>query len=125
MIQRIYDNEPGMLEFVASGKLTDFEYQSVLIPQVENAIQESGKINVLWKMDNFDGWELHAAWDEFLLALKTRDTIERIALVGDKPWQKKLVTYLKPLTHAEVQYYDSDRSEEAQDWLKHSDEVKH
>ena len=119
MIQRIYDTEPGTLEFVASGKLTDFEYQSVLIPQLENAIKESGKINLLWKMENFEGWELHAAWDELLLALKTRNAIERIALVGDQAWQQKLTTYLKPLTHAEVQYYDHEHCEDAQEWVKH------
>ena len=119
MIQRNYESGPGTLEFVASGKLTDFEYQSVLIPQLENAIQESGKINLLWKMEDFEGWELHAAWDELVLALKTRNAIDRIALVGDKPWQQKLSSYLKPLTHAEVQYYDLNQCEQAKEWISH------
>ncbi len=119
MIQRIYDSDDGTLGFVASGKLTDFEYQTVFIPQVEDAIEKSGKINLLWKMENFEGWEMHAAWDELVLALKTRDAIERIALVGDQPWQEKLTRYLKPLTHAEVQFWDSERIDDAKEWVKH------
>ncbi len=119
MIRKIYDSDAATLSVIASGKLTDFEYQSVLIPQLEQAIRQSGKINLLWKMEDFQGWEIHAAWDELVLALKTRDAIERIALVGEEPWQQKLQKLLQPLTHAEVQYYDQDQYLQAQQWVRH------
>lgn len=119
MFRKLYDAAPGTVGFVASGKLTDFEYQTQFMPEVEDAIKRSGRINVLWKMENFDGWELHAAWDELMLAMKTKNAIGRIALVGEKPWQQHLPRYLKPFTDAEVRYYDSHDYDAAQEWVKH------
>jgi hypothetical protein len=119
MLQKIYDSDPDTLSFIASGKLTDHEYQTMFIPGMENALLNANKINVLWKMEDFEGWEAHAAWDEMLLAIKTRNQIDRIALVGEQEWQQKLPRYLKPFTNAEVRYYDSQQFEDAKDWLTH------
>ena len=38
--------------------------------------------------EDFHGWDLHAAWDEFKFGLKHDADFERIAMVGDRKWQK-------------------------------------
>ncbi len=118
MFQKIYDIEPPVLGFITSGKLSDFDYQTQFMPEVEDAIEKYGKINMMWKMEQFDGWDLHAIWDEIKMSLKTKDAIGRIALIGDKEWQGKLPRLLQPFTHAEVRYFSLEQEEEAKDWLK-------
>ena len=119
MLRKIYDTDPATVSFITSGKLTDFECQTQLMPEVESAIERSGKINLLWKMEGFEGWELMAAWDELVLALKARDAIDRIALVGEQPWQKRMPGLLGSLTHAEVRFFDTNHFEDARRWVKH------
>lgn len=119
MFRKIYDSDPATVSFITTGTLTDFDCQTQLMPEVNSAIERSGHINLLWKMEGFEGWELMALWDELRLALKTRDAIDRIALVGEQQWQQRLPRLLEPLTHAEVRFFDADHFEDARRWVKH------
>jgi len=119
MLRKIYDNDPATLSFISSGKLTDLECQTQLLPDLEKAIARSGKINLLWKMEGFDGWELLAAWGELLQALKASNAIDRIALVGERHWQRRIPSVLQPLTHAEVRFFDNCHFEDARRWVRH------
>ncbi len=42
----------------------------------------------------------------------------RIAIVGDKAWEKVMATLCKPFTKADVQYYDVADMELARAWLR-------
>jgi hypothetical protein len=43
--------------------------------------------------------------------------IERLALVGDKAWEKHMGAFCKPFTKAEVRYFDRSEMAEARRWL--------
>ena len=49
--------------------------------------------------------------------LKHFRDVERLAIVGDKPWQKGLSLFCKPFTSAKVKYFDHADLEEAKTWL--------
>ncbi|MDK2779637.1 MAG: STAS/SEC14 domain-containing protein [Pseudomonadota bacterium] len=72
----------------AVGKLTHDDYQ-MLTPMLDAAAKEveHPQIRVLFDASEFDGWELHAAWDDFRLGLKHGSEFGRIALYGDHRWQ--------------------------------------
>lgn len=71
------------------GKLTHEDYQTIT-PMLDNAVAgiEQPEIHVLIDARGFEGWDLHAAWDDFKLGMKHRKAFKKIAIVGDKQWEK-------------------------------------
>ena len=46
-----------------------------------------------------------------------RRRVLRIALVGEKTWEKWMATVCKPFTRAKVRYFDATEIEAAKTWL--------
>lgn len=99
-----------------SGKLHDEDYQ-VFVPLVDEAIAKSGKVRIVAQFHDFQGWDLHALWDDIKFSTTHCTKIERIALVGDKAWQKWMAQVCKPFTMAKVRYFDAAESDAAKEWL--------
>jgi len=101
----------------ASGKLTHDDYQW-LTPALEARISEVGPLSVLFDMESFEGWELRAAWDDFLLGLKHLGDFERIALVGDRKWEEIGARIADHLIKAEVRFFDVSERDAAWMWIE-------
>jgi hypothetical protein len=102
--------------FKLSGKLTDEDYQQ-FVPLIDEAIAQSGKVRVLAQFHDFHGWDLHALWDDIKFSTTHCTKIERIALVGEKTWEKWMATVCKPFTRATVRYFDASQIDAARAWL--------
>ncbi len=105
-----------ILEVAVSGKLTRADYAD-LVPTVEHLIEEQGKIRVLLRMQDFHGWTAGALWDEIKLDVKHLRHIQRIAILGEKAWQRGLTAFFAPFTKATVRYFAADQTEAANAWL--------
>ncbi len=102
----------------ASGKLTHEDYQTFL-PKLEAQIKEIGKVSLLFELDEFSGWDLEAAKDDFKFGMSRLDDIERFAIVGDKAWEHWMVAMVKPFMPSDsVCYFDHENLQEAWDWLR-------
>ena len=63
MIEILPDSHGTILGIRATGKLTDKDYQEVLIPALEGIIRDQGRARFLCHMDkDFDGLEMGAMW---------------------------------------------------------------
>jgi hypothetical protein len=116
MIEQLQSDSPKVLAFKMSGKLHDEDYKQ-FVPVVEAAVAASGKIRLLAQFADFQGWDLHALWDDIKFSTKHCPDIERIALVGDKTWEKWMAKVCKPFTMAKVQYFDAANLPAAWAWL--------
>jgi len=116
-IQLTEKNDGKTLEVQASGKLSHEDYQS-LAPQFERLVKLHGKIRVLFEMAGFHGWKGAALWDDIKFDLKHFSDIERLAMVGDKKWEKGMSVFCKPFTTARIQYFDRSAIAEARAWLE-------
>ena len=105
------------LEVRVSGKLVHEDYQH-FVPEFERLIKQHGKLRLLFEMVDFHGWEPGAAWDDLKLGVKHYADLERIAMVGDKQWEKAMSLFCKPFTTAEVRYFDIARAAEARAWIE-------
>ncbi|HWD93864.1 MAG TPA: STAS/SEC14 domain-containing protein [Verrucomicrobiae bacterium] len=117
-IELIELQDAKVLEVIASGKLTDEDYQRRFIPEIERLTKQHGKISLLFEMIQFHGWEPKAAWDDFKLNIKHRHDISRVAMVGDKAWQHWLTEFAKPFTAAEVRYFEQTDAGQARAWVR-------
>jgi len=106
-----------ILEVDLHGKLSRQDYDS-FAPEMERLIRERGQLRILATMHEFDGWDLGGLWEVIKWDTKHFADVERLAIVGEEPWQKWMVGFCKPFTTAEVRYFTFDRLEEAYLWLE-------
>jgi len=125
MLQFIPTHDEGStLAIRASGKLTHQDYQSFL-PKLEDKIKQAGSISLLLELDNFSGWDLKAAKDDFTFAMKHMGNLERIAIVGNKAWEHWMVLMAKPfMLLSNVRYFNQEHLQDAWDWLREKDNLE-
>ena len=124
MLQFLPAFDRNTIAIRASGKLSHEDYQAFL-PKLEKQIKEQGKTSILFELDNFHGWDLQAAKDDFEFGMKHLDTLERVAVVGDKAWERWMVMMVKPFMPSEkVRYFDHEKLQDAWDWLREPQSIK-
>lgn len=116
MIEQLTDLPAHTLGFKLSGKLHDADYKH-FIPLVDTELAKDGKVNVLAQFHDFHGWDMHALWDDIKFATTHCTKIHKIALVGEKTWEKWMAAVCKPFTSAQVRYFDASEIEAAKAWL--------
>lgn len=106
-----------IIEVVITGKLqvSDYEY---FVPQIEQAIKRHGKICILLQMVDFHGWSASALWEDLKFDVKHFRDVDRIAMVGDKSWEKGMAIFCKPFTTANIRYFDTSDLGKAQTWIE-------
>ena len=117
MAIRLTEKNGGkILEACVSGKLTHADYQR-FGPEFARLAKLHGKINIFFEMVDFRGWKAAALWDDIKFDLKHFTGIEKLAMVGDKKWQKGMSRFCRPFTTARIRYFDRASAGEAQAWL--------
>jgi hypothetical protein len=106
-----------LVEVRVSGTLTRKAYED-FVPLLEEAIQQHGKLRVLFIMDNFHGWTAGGLWEELGYDLKHFRDIRRLGLVGEKAWQHAMTVFCRPFTAAEIKYFPLAELEAAREWLR-------
>lgn len=104
------------LEVHVSGKLDRETYQQ-FVPLAEEQINQYGKIRVLFAMHDFHGWDAGALWEDIKFDTKHFRDFERIAIVGERKWERGMAVFCKPFTTASVRYFDASELEQARKWL--------
>lgn len=115
-VQILTHDDDALVEIKVSGKLVKEDYAS-FVPEFERLIRQHGKLRVLFEMSDFHGWELSALWEDLKFDLKHFHDIERLAMVGDKKWEKGMSVFCKPFTTADVKYFDAEDRAAAMVWL--------
>lgn len=105
------------LRLVVQGKLTHDDY-TLMTPMLDQALAgiADPDIKMLVECRQFEGWELRAAWDDFRLGLKHGSKFGRIAIVGDKPWEKAVARIGSWFIEGEMQFFEDSR--QALRWLE-------
>jgi hypothetical protein len=116
MIEQLPGGSDKVLAFKLSGKLHDEDYAK-FVPVIDEAVAQQGKVRLLAQFEDFHGWDLHALWDDIKFATTHCTKIERIALVGDRAWEKWMAAVCKPFTLARVRYFDASEVGAARAWL--------
>ena len=99
MIEILSGLPSATIGFRMSGKLRDEDYQT-FVPQVDAEIAKVGKVNILAQFHDFHGWDAKALWDDIKFSATHCTKIKRIAMVGDKKWEKWMAKVCKPFTMA-------------------------
>ena len=110
-------NDGRILLLKVTGKLATEDYEQ-LVPVVDRLIERHGRIRMLFEMHDFHGWSCGALWKDTKFAFHHFRDIERLAIIGEKKWQKGMATFCKPFTKAEIRYFEHSQADEARSWLQ-------
>ncbi len=116
MIEKLQPEKDNVVAFRLTGTLRDEDYKA-FAPEVEALIAREGEVRLLLQLENFQGWDLHAAWDDITFGIKHFRDLERIAVVGDPGWEKWMVKLSKPFSEAKIRFFPADELIAAWDWL--------
>lgn len=109
--------ESKLLKVQVSGKLDKGDYEK-FAPEVERLVEEHGKLRILLQTQDFHGWDAGALWEDIKFSVRHFNDIERLAIVGEKKWEKGMATFCKPFTTAKVRYFDQSDLEAAEKWIQ-------
>lgn len=114
------EQERNYIHLKISGKLEkeDYEY---FVPEIDQQIERYGKVNMLVELIDFHGWTAGAAWEDTKFGIRHFNDINRLAIVGDKTWEKGMAYFCKVFTTAKVRYFDVSETDNAMTWITEED----
>jgi len=91
-----------------TGTLTHKDYE-LMIPMIENAIKvvKEPKMKFLIDAFEFEGWEPHALWDDLKFSFKNLSSLTKIAVVGNKNWEKYGVKISNWFMVGDMKYFEN------------------
>jgi hypothetical protein len=121
MIEIIQGLPEGTLGFSLSGTVSKKDYDDVLVPALERAIEEHDRVKLMMLFgEAFEAYSLPAAWEDTLAGLRHWSGFERIAVVSEVGWLRAAVAALAPLLPCPVRLFGLGGEEEARLWLAES-----
>jgi len=118
MIELMQDVPDNVIAFNATGKVTGDDYETVLIPAMEAAIEKHDKVRALGQLGpDFTGFEASAMWDDTKVGMKHYTSWEKIALVTDTEWIIRSVKVFGFLVPGEIKLFPNDQLDEALTWI--------
>jgi hypothetical protein len=118
MFQIMPESAGKIIGVRTTGKLTDQDYQEVLIPSLEALINQHGKVRLLCYMDDeFTGVEAGAIWDDAKFFLPHKDDFEKMAIVGGPKWIELIMKLFAPLMKGDVKTFSGEQLSKAWEWI--------
>ncbi len=118
MIKLMPDLPNNILGFEASGMVSGKDYETVLIPAIEDKLAEFPKVRLLYYLGpDFSGFDLEAMWDDTKIGLKHLRSWERIAVVTDTQWIRSGVHIFRFLLPGQMRVFRNDELSAAKEWL--------
>lgn len=114
MITKLDRSQGNTLGFAVSGDVTKADYD-VLVPAVEAALTDADSVRLLLDMTEFH-WEKVGAWGADLsFGHEFHQKIARMALVGNKNWERHLAHLAQPFYAVETAFFED--ADQAWTWV--------
>lgn len=118
MITKMSESKGNVLGLKIIGNVTKEDFK-ILMPEMQALVDKEGSISLLLDMTQFKGEDIDAWGADFNFSRKYRGKINKIAIVGDKTWEKWLTKLVEPFYHsAEAKFFYPVDIEAAWKWLK-------
>jgi len=114
----LIQNEPGNIQILrASGVLKRSEFGNVQ-SDAARAIDAGAKPRILAILENFEGWERGADWNDLDFMLSHGNEIAKIAIVGEPRWEPEALAFAGAgFRSAPVKFFPPSQLAEARAWI--------
>ena len=114
-IQTTSDN---VVAYEVDGRLREKDIKYA-VEAVKPYLEREGKVNVLARLKNFNGFDLTAVFDDDLAKLKYKalSKVDKYAVVGAKPWMRNFLELLSPLFSVQIKVFEASEEAVAWEWV--------
>jgi hypothetical protein len=118
MIEHLHGFPSNVLAFLCKGIVTKADYDTVLVPAVQNALQTQRKLRLYYETDaDFIGLDAGAMWEDFKIGMESITRWERIAVVTDVDWLRHAVRFFAFLMPAVTKLFWRSEAAQAREWI--------
>jgi len=118
MLKIMNDLPDNVLGVSAEGKITGTDYETVLIPAIEEKFKTNKKIRMLYHLGSqFTGFDLSAMLDDAKMGMKHLSSWDRIALVSDHEMINTFAKFFGHMLSCELRVFKNAEFEEAKKWI--------
>jgi SpoIIAA-like len=108
------DLPDNVLGVTAEGKITGTDYETVLIPAVEEKLKTNKKMRMVYHLGSaFTGFDLSAMLDDAKIGLKHLSAWDKIALVSDHELINTFAKFFGYMMSCELRIFKNAELEEA------------
>jgi hypothetical protein len=129
VIEAISDMPPGCLGFEAVGEVRAEDYRDVLLPAVDQAIADHGKVRLLYLLGSrFEKYTSGAAWEDTKLGLEHFTKWDRCAVVTDHEWMEHMMKGFGWMVPGKFRAFPTSELDAAKAWVAangDSEEINH
>ena len=112
------DYPENVLGFSAEGKITGTDYETVLIPAIEEKLKTNKKIRMLYQLgSNFTGFEMSAMLDDAKMGMKHLSAWNKFAFVSDHELINTFAKFFGHLLSCELRIFKNAELEKAKKWI--------
>ena len=117
MIRLLSDMPAGVLGLEAVEDVEKEDYQNVIVPAINEAIAQHGKVRVVYVLGSeFDDYEPGAVWEDLKLGARHPASFERMAIVTDARWAGPAVKVFSVLWPGQARAFPLSELEAAKRW---------
>lgn len=123
MLQLLDFTQKNIIATRANDLLGINDYEKIH-PLIHNIIGTGKKVRWYFEMDDCSILNSGGFWEDGTIKVKygklnfTHSAdIEKIAIIGDKKWEKLMHSIMKPFIKAKVKYFHLHDREKAKDWI--------
>lgn len=118
MIELLADLPDNVVGARATGEVEDDDYDDVLVPAIDAALERHDKIRLLYVLgEDFEGYEPGAVWSDAKLGARHLTSFERIAVVTDTAWARRSVKLFGWMIPGLVRTFSLDELQQARSWV--------
>jgi hypothetical protein len=118
MFTPIENLPPGAIGFVAKGRITSADRQTILEPTIQWALKVGGRVKLLYVAgSDFAGYEPGGLYDEAVFGTRHFTDFDKIAFVADDGPFNRAVRAMEGLMPAAVRVFRVSEVNAAKAWL--------
>lgn len=118
MIELLQNLPKQVVGFSASGQVTADDYERFVIPAIELALKQHGKVRVLYHLGPaFSGFTAGAMWDDAKLGITHLKAWEKIAVVTDIEWVIGAIRVFRFAIPGQFKLFSNNQLDEATRWV--------
>ena len=122
MIELLKGFPSNVVAIACHGNVSRHDYNDVLIPAVENALQSHDKVRMLYEVaPDFSGYDAGAAWEDFKTGMEHFSKWDRIAVVTDVEWIGASVKVFGVFMPSTIRVYPLADAAQARLWITQAD----
>ena len=113
-------NLPISIEgFLALGQVTENDYESVLMPAVEDKLKQQGKVRVLYRVGpTFTGFSAGVMWGDAKVGITHLNAWEKFAIVTDVEWFRSTIGIFQFAMRCPFKIFPNGQYAEAEKWIE-------